>query len=144
MTLLTQMCIVVLTIAAVAVAIAAIRLMSRIDYLTRQMENGVEAFRNSMEDLRQTSSEMRTLTRSVDGALQNVREISTGFTRVGNRAMDLASAVVDEVERPVRRALGLFRGVRAGTAAFARRWTHRNGFSSIEGGQSDVRHEQPI
>ena len=144
MTLLTQICVVVLTIAAVTIVIAAIRLMSRIDYLARQLENGIDAFRTSMDDVRQTSSEMRALTRSVDGVVQNLREISAGFEGVGNRAVDLASAVVDEVERPVRRALGLFRGLRAGTAAFARRWTHRNGFGSIEGGQNDVRHEEHV
>lgn len=144
MTLLAQICLVVLTLAAVAVTVLAIRMSMRVDHLSRELTGGIEAFRKSMDEAGRTASDLRTLLRSVEEVAENVRGVSQRFESVGNKALDLASSVVDEVETPVRRALTLFRGMRAGTNAFMRRWGHRNELSHHNGGYRDVGLEEHV
>ena len=144
MTGLMQFCVVVLTLAVVALVVVALRVMMRIEKLSKDLGTGVEAFRTSMEDARYTFSKVRTVLHSVEEVADNVRAVSTRFESVGNQAMDLASSVVDEVGRPVRRALALVQGVRAGTNALVRHWSHRNRTHINNGGRNDVRHEEHV
>lgn len=144
MTILMQFCVVVLTLAVVTVMVVALRVMFRIEQLSKQLTTGIEAFRASMEDARQTSSDLRTLLRSVEEVAENVRGVSTRFERIANQVMDLASGVVDEVERPVRRALALVRGVRAGTTALVNHLSHRDAVTASNGRRNDVRHEEHV
>jgi uncharacterized protein YoxC len=144
MTLLTQLCVVVLTLAVIAIAIFAVRVMMRVDELSRQLEGGIEAFRKSANEAGQTAIELRTLLRSVEGVAENVRGVSQRFEGLGNRVLDVASSVVNEVETPMRRTLSLVRGVRAGTSAFVKRWTHRNEYSQHNGGHYDVGREEHV
>jgi hypothetical protein len=138
-----QFCVVVLTLAVVGLVVVSWRVMMRLEKLSKELSTGVEAFRTSMEDARYTFSKVRTVLHSVEEVTDNVRAVSTRFESVGNHAMDLASAVVDEIGRPVRRALALVQGVRAGTSALARHWSHRNTHIN-NGGRNDVRHEEHV
>ena len=48
------------------------------------------------------------------------------FGDLGVRLARMSSALLDEVELPVRNALAVARGVRSGTAFFVNRLTQRN------------------
>lgn len=137
MPLLLPICVVVATASLVAIAIVAIGAAARLNQVTLELEQSVQVFRDSAAQTKSTGREVQQLVAEVREVMPPVRRAAEAFGHVGERAADLGSAVLDEVEGPVRRTMDLFRGVQAGASYFLDRLGHighiaKNGGNSYE------------
>ena len=138
MPLLLTVCLVIATMAHVAIAIVAMRALSRFMRATVELEESARAFRVCAAQVETAGREVEEFVVSLRDVVPPVRRAAEAFGRVGERAADLGSAVLDEVEAPVRRTMDLFRGVQAGAGFFLDRLVH-NGHAAKNGGNSDER-----
>ena len=136
MPLLLAICAVVVTAAQAAIAVVAIRALSRFNGVTLELEQSARAFRGCAAQAKSAGYEVEELAASLREVIPPVRRAAEAFGQVGERAADLSSAVLDEVEGPVRRTMDLFRGVQAGAGYFLSRLAH-NGHAAKNGGNSD-------
>ncbi len=134
MELLVQMCVVIATLALVVLTVATLVVLKRLaalgdsmSGLARNMEGLLEQTKSSWTRIDAVLCELEQVSRAVRG----------GTARLGGlmgRTTDLAGDVLDEVQRPVRQAVAVVRGVRA--AAYA--MTHRQNGASRMAGVADV------
>jgi hypothetical protein len=136
MPLLLAMCLVIATAAEVAIAIVAIRALSRFKRVTLELEQSARVFRDCAAQTQSVGREVQEFVTSLREVVPPVRRAAEAFGQVGERAADLSTAVLDEVEGPVRRTMDLFRGVQAGAGYFLNRLA-QNGRAAKNGGNSD-------
>jgi len=136
MPLLLVVCVVVATASVVAIAIVAIRALSRFNRITLELEQSAQVFRDCAVQAKASGREVQEFVASLREAVPPVRRAAEAFGEVGERAADLGSAVLNEVEGPVRRAMDLIRGVQAGAGYFLNRLAH-NGRMARNGGNYD-------
>lgn len=110
-----QTCVVIVTIAVVAVSYYAVRLMMRLD-------KAADAIQDSVNRSREEISSLVSYVHKVAAPLQRTTE---RLEMVGNRLADISDNVLDEVESPVRAVSAITRGLRAGTSEFVGRLTQR-------------------
>lgn len=130
MPLSVQLSIVAVAIAFVVLAIVTTRAMLRFD---KSIERIVERFSRTSEGVNQALLEVGKVTaeaREVVAAFSDIaphlRRIVQRAEQVGDRAVNLSSMVLDEIEKPVRAAISLVRGVRSGTTSLLNRFTRRH------------------
>jgi uncharacterized protein YoxC len=116
MPLLLQICLVIVTTAVVAIAIAMIRAIMRLEKAAHEVSETAQAIANAMSDVKVISREVHEVVTSVSDIVPHVKRVATQFEAVGGRAADISSVVLDEVEAPVRKAVAVVRGVRSGAA----------------------------
>ena len=138
MALLLSICAVLTTAAAVAVAVVGIRALARLNQVTGELEQCAHTFRECAAQAKSTGREVQDFFASLRDVVQPVRRAAEAFGQVGEHAADLGSAVLNEVEGPVRRTVGLIRGVQAGAGYFLNRLAH-NGHAARNGGDFDER-----
>lgn len=136
MPLFMTVCLVAATAAQVAIAIVAIRALARFNRAASEMERSARAFRDCASEVGATAYEVREFAASLSDVVPPVRRAAEALGQIGERAADLGSSVLNEVEAPVRRTLRLFRGVQAGAGFFLDRLVH-NGHATKNGGNSD-------
>ena len=136
MPLLLTVCLVLATTAQVVIAIVAIRALVRFNRAAAELERGVRAFRDCASEVGATAYEVQEFVVSLREIAPPVRRAAEALGRIGERAADLGSTVLTEVEAPVRRTMRLFRGVQAGAGFFLERLVH-NGHAAKNGGNSD-------
>ncbi len=134
---LVQICIVIATLAlivmAVMVMIVLLRLGNELARLTQSIQIAIIQIEHLTQETRDTLSAVRDLVTPAKGVWQRIQ-------RLGDRAVDLSTAVLDEIEVPVVTGIALARGVKAGTAQLletlirriARRSSSQNGDQSHE------------
>ena len=120
-----QFCVVVVTIAVVVIAIAAVRLMARLDRSADDASKTFAMVRTSLERVQDMTREMHEVLDSMRSIAPPIRRVALQFEALGQRTAELSDAVLQEVEAPVRTALSVARGVRAGTSFFLDRFTQR-------------------
>ncbi|HYM79984.1 MAG TPA: hypothetical protein VEY91_01080 [Candidatus Limnocylindria bacterium] len=135
-----QICVVIVTMAVVVMAIMTLRLLVRIDGLTKSVAEGVKAFEDAIESTR-ASSQIHELIGTTRQIAHSLRTVAGNVEGVTQRASAISHELLDEVERPVHQAASLVRGLKAGTNFLMQRWTRRapsnNNYSRIgpqEGG----------
>jgi len=138
MPLLLSFCLVLATAAAVATAVAAILALARFNQVTRELEQSAHTFCDCAAQAKAAGREVQEFVASLRDVVPPVRRAAEAFGQVGERAADLGSAVLNEVEGPVRRTMDLIRGVQAGAGYFLNRLAH-NGHSAKNGGNFDER-----
>lgn len=106
MTPLVQLCVVLVTVAFVALAVATILALFRLG----------KAAQVSMAHLEEIAQETRELLAAVRVMVPPAQRVVSRFQRLGERAADLSTALLDEVEPPVLAAVALARGVKTGTS----------------------------
>lgn len=136
MPLLLVVCVVVATAAEVAIAVVAIRALSRFNRITLELEQSAHAFRDCAAQAKASGREVQEFVTSLRDVVPPIRRAAEVFGQVGERAADLGSAVLNEVEGPVRRTMDLIRGVQAGAGYFLNRLAH-NGRVAKNGGNYD-------
>ena len=136
MPLLLSICLVLATAAEVAIALVAIRALARLNQVTRELEQSAHTFRDCAVQAKAAGREVEDFVASLRDVVPPIRRAAEAFGQVGERAADLGSAVLNEVEGPVRRTMGLFRGVQAGAGYFLDRLAH-NGHAAKNGGNYD-------
>jgi uncharacterized protein YoxC len=136
MPLLLEICFVIVTIAVVAIAIAIIRALSRLGKITEQIDGLALEVREWVGQLKHVTSGAEDLVTSVREIVPPIRRVVGRFEAIGDRTAQLSGALLEEVERPLRTAVAVARGVRTGTAHFLERITNRfhRGRAATNGG----------
>jgi hypothetical protein len=133
--LLLAVCLVAVGAAQLVIAVVAVRALSRFNRVTLELEKSAQGLRDCALQAKSVGHQVEGLVASLREIVPPVRRAAEAFGQIGERAADLSSAVLDEVERPVRRTLGLFRGVQAGASYFLNRLAH-SGHEAKNGGNS--------
>lgn len=125
MSLLLQICAVVVTIALVAVAIVSIRAMRRFEKAADEFSKTAEMARQTITELQGITQEVQSFAATLGRIAPRLRRIATGFGDIGNRASNLSTTLFQEVGAPVLAAITVVRTMRSGTARFFRVMTRR-------------------
>jgi len=136
MPVLVSICLVIVTVAMVAISIVAVLVLSRMNRVLAELEEGAQILQTTATQVTATGREVQEFIVSIRGLVAPARRAMEGFGLVGERAADLGSVVLDGVEAPIRRTVGLFRGVQAGAEYFLNRLVHRE-HAAKNGGNSD-------
>lgn len=122
---LLQICLLVVTLAFVAVAIATIRAMSSFEKAAKEISETSESARETIGQVQRTAQEIRTLGGTFESFLPRFRSMWRRFEDVGVRTADLSRTVIEEVEAPARTAVAMASGFRTVTARFFRTMASR-------------------
>lgn len=136
MSTLLAVCFAAATAAEIAIAIVAIRALYRFNRVATGLEQSARALGDCASQIQMTGREVQELVASLRDVVPPVRRAAESFGRVGERAADLGSTVLNEFEGPVRRTLDLFRCVQAGASYFLNRAVHVDP-AAANGGHSD-------
>ena len=132
---LVQICVVIVTLGFVAIVVTTILALIRLGKAASEMTSTVQA---SMGQANQIGQETRELLASLREIVPPAQRVVKRFERLGERAADLSTAVLNEIEEPVFTAVAVARGVRTGAAhlldLFTRRFAQRR--SSNNGDQN--------
>jgi len=126
MTPLVQVCLVLITTAFIVVSIMMVRALGRIEKAADEFSRTAQSVQRSMALVEDVTHEMHELVGTMGKATPQLRRAASMFGDLGVRLARLSSALIDEVEMPVRNALAVARGVRSGTAFFVNRLTQRS------------------
>ena len=109
---LVQICIVVVTLAFVAVVATTILALIRLGEAAARL---TAAAQDSMGQVERIVLETQELLASARELLPPTQRVVKRFQSLGERAADLSTAVFDEIEEPVLTAVAVARGVKTGT-----------------------------
>lgn len=110
---LVQICIVVVTLAFVAIVATTIMTLIRLGQAAERLSAATQVSLGQVERIVQESHELLAAMREIVPPAQRV---VSRFQRLGERAADLSTVVLDEVESPLLTAVAVARGVKTGTA----------------------------
>jgi uncharacterized protein YoxC len=113
MTPLVQACIVVATLAFVALVVTTIRALVNLGRSAAELTSAAQL---SMTQVERIVLETQELLASVREILPPAQRVIHRFERLGERAANLSSAMLDEIETPLFSAVAVARGVKIGTA----------------------------
>ncbi|NOT32948.1 MAG: hypothetical protein HOP12_02125 [Candidatus Eisenbacteria bacterium] len=135
MPLLAQICILIVTVALVAVAVVSIRLMLQTKALIENANVSLGKLPALLEDVQRTSDRADELLHAFSRITRSAESGVSAVEQLTNRATGLASSLLDEVERPIAQTVGIMRGIRAGAQFLMQRWQTRgrNGSNTIQG-----------
>lgn len=125
MPVIAQICMVVVTIALVGLAVVAIRVMLQTKALIERANGSLVELPALIEEARRTSARADELLLAFSHITQSARTGVAQFEHLATRSGQLASNVLDEVEGPLTRVVGLMRGIGVGTRFFVDRWKSR-------------------
>jgi hypothetical protein len=136
MPLIVVISIVVASLAVVAIAVAAIRTMICIEKSTREFTRLSGEIQQWIGQANEFTREARETLASARGVIAPIRRVAERFETLGERTADLSSAILGEIEPPVRTAVAVARGVRSLTSYFMERLSNRftHGRSATNGG----------
>lgn len=122
---LVQICLLVVTLAFVAVAIATMRAMSSFEGAADEITETSESARRSIAQVHQTAREFRTLGGRFESLLPRLRSLGHRFEDASVRTMSLSKRVIEEVDAPARTAVAMASGLLTGAARFFRAVSRR-------------------
>jgi uncharacterized protein YoxC len=134
MTLLLGICAVVVTVAFVALVVAAIKALNRFGDTAAQLEQTARRLDESIAGVQSVTREAHELIASVGQVVPHVKRTVEQFEGVGNRAVGLSQALLNEVAIPVNSAVRLFRSVRMTAGTLLERLARREHATANNGG----------
>ncbi len=123
--MLLQICAVIVTMALVAITVVTVRAMIRLEKAAADFSKTAEMVRDSIDQLQWITREARGIVATLGEIVPLVHGTVSRFEALGERAARLSSALLEEVETPLRTAAAAARGVRSGTARFFEQLRHR-------------------
>jgi uncharacterized protein YoxC len=138
MTVLLAVCAVVVTVAIAVIAIAAVRAIHRFEDTAAEIQKTAEMLRGTIAHSEAVLHEVHELTDSLGSVVAPLRRAADGAAQLSDRAVGMSSAVLDEIERPVRTTLALINGIRTGTRSLVGALTRRAKQTQTNGGYRDV------
>lgn len=114
MPVIVQVCIVIITIALAAVAVAFIRSLGQLRSTAAQIERTMGRYEHAMPEFESALSDVRSVIGKLDSIAARADRLSEEFAVTGSRLAHASSLVVDEVVSPVTKIAALVRGVRTG------------------------------
>lgn len=127
MPVILQICAAVITLTFVILAIVAMRTMVRFERAADSFSKTTEEVRATISDVKEVTHEMREVVSAWSETVGPVKGVAERIAALGNRATDLTSSIVEEVEIPVRKVVALSSGIRMGTGYFLDRVMERLG-----------------
>ena len=133
---LLQICIVIVTIGLLAIAVMTFRTMIRLNKAAEELSQLTHAVRESVVTFDLATHEARAFVASLQDCVPPVLRIVRRVDTVSQRAADLSSTLLEELELPVSAAAAVARGVRSGAHHLLKRLVHRitHRHSPINGG----------
>jgi len=122
---LIQICIVIVTIALLAIALMTVRMIDRFNKATEELKHLTQTVRQSAVKFDLVTGEAHGLMASLRDCVPPVLRIVDRFEAVGQRTADLTSTLLEELELPVFAAAAVSRGVKSGARHFLKRLIHR-------------------
>ena|SRR5689334_8210909 len=122
---LLQICIVIATIGLAAIALTTVRMMTRLNKTAAELSQLTHALRESAARFDLVSHEARALVASVRDCVPPVQRVLSRIDAVSERAADLSTTLLEELELPVFAAAAVARGVRSGANHFLKRMVNR-------------------
>lgn len=144
MTPLVEVCVALVTAAFLVVSIVTVRALARIEKAADEFSRTAQSVQRSMALVEDVTHEMHELVGTMGKATPQLHRAISMFGDLGVRLAQMSSALLDEVETPVRNALAVARGVKSGTAFFVNRLTqrsalrHNNHGNDSQGGHGHV------
>jgi len=138
MSLILQICAVVVTIAVIAMAFALIKAMNRFSIASDEITRTAETIRSSVAQAEAMTRQLRELANELESIVPPLQRVARRFGDIGDRAAGITEAVLNEVEAPVRNTMALITGVRTGTRSLLGALARRAGQTQANGG---YRHE---
>ena len=136
MSILLQICFVIVTIAVVAIAVATIRVMQQFRKTSDEFSRLAEDGRQWIDQLRGVTHDAGEVVSTFRDIAPRVRRVVERFETIGERTADLTENVIHEVEAPVRTVVAMVRGFRYGAQQLIGRLTERfTGRTSTNGGR---------
>lgn len=133
MPVFVQVCIAVAVLAFVAIAIAVVRALNQTRATMRRVDAFTDTLRPSIADLQRLAQESQELVGAMRGLVPPLKRVVDNFSELGDRTARLSSSVLQEVESPVRQAVGVVRGVKTGATYLAGRIRERFGHEDAGG-----------
>lgn len=126
---LLLICAVIVTIAAVTIAVSFVRLSKRLTKVSEEAQLW-------LVQVQQVTGETRDVLASLRGVVQPVQRVMDRFEQLGERTARMSASLLEEVEGPVRTFVAITRGVRTGTSQFLGRLNSRfrHGRAATDGG----------
>ena len=125
MPMLVQVCVVIVTAALAAIAIMTIRAMRRFEKAADKISETADMVQRSVAEIGNVTREAHEIVISLGEIGPRLKGVAARFEAIGERTATLSSAVLEEVEAPVRTAVALSRAVRSGTTELLHRLTSR-------------------
>lgn len=125
MPLIAQICMVLVTIAVAWMAVVAIRLMAEVKVLIQNANTSLAEVPGLVGELKRTAARADELLEAFSRITKATQASVSGVEAVAKRTTELASSLLEEVERPITKAIHLIRGVRYGANSLIQRWTKR-------------------
>jgi uncharacterized protein YoxC len=135
---LVQICIVVVTLAFVAVVATTILALVRLGEAASRL---TVAAQDSMGQVERIVLETQELLASARELVPPAQRVAKRFQSLGERAADLSTVVMDELEEPVLAAVAVARGVRTGTSRLLDLFTRRLAAANNHTHNGDRDHE---
>jgi len=138
MTVLLAVCAVVVTVAIAFIAVATVRTMHRFEDTAGEIHKTAEMLRGTIAHSEAIIHEVHELTDSLGSVVAPLRRAAGGVEQLSDRAVGMSSAMLDEIERPVRTTLALINGVRTGTRSLVGALTRRAQQTQSNGGHRNA------
>ena len=119
---LVQICIVIVTLAFVALVVTTVRALIRLGQETARLTSAAQLSMAQVERIVLETQELLATAREI---VTPARRVVDRFQKLGERAADLSTAVLDEIEQPVVTAVAFARGVKVGTGRLVDLFTRR-------------------
>ena len=129
-----QVCLALIAAGQIVFVVAVVITMNRIGRTADRLEAAIEPLTDLLVDAKVTSGEVRELVTSLEQVSASVLGISDRLGTVSDRAAAISSALLDQVEPPVRQVTALVQGVKAGAGFLLERWTDRRRAGRSNGG----------
>jgi len=122
MPLSAQICMVLVTIALVGMAVMTIRLMLQTRKLIETATRSLAELPTLIEDAKRMSVRADELLIAFSQITGSARDGVSQLEGFATRTSALVSQLLDEVEPPVSKTVGLIRGIKAGASFLFQRW----------------------
>ncbi len=126
MPVLLQICLVVATIALVGVAVALVRMLNRLSKTAEEVNATLPLVRKSIDQVEKITADAHEVVSAFSDIAPTLRRTAHLVENLGSRAAGLSNALLDEVETPLRGAVSLVRGIRAGANVLLHRREKRH------------------
>ena len=132
--LVQMISVVVATLAIVAIAVATVRAMARIEKATDRFARLTGEVRRWVVQANELTQESRETMASVRGVIGPVGQVVERFETLGQRTADLSATLLRDIETPLLTAAAVARGA----TDFLKRLSHRfvDGRSATNGGST--------
>jgi hypothetical protein len=143
MPLIAQICMVVVTIAAVGMAVMSIRLMLQTKVLIENANRSLGQLPALIEDVKRASARADELLLAFSHITRAAKTGAAELESIATRSGTLANSVLDEIERPISQTVTMLRGLRLGAEAIIQRLqTRGSGRSNSNQGEDNVREQR--